>query len=483
MKTNLLVTNDINLNEQSFQSVLQLFGKYFKDVSPFEKQVTDRSSLLSFIAKEVNLNLMCNVYRNIYILNMDKSITETIDGRIQNIPIKSFNINVSRTVDIHGNYVDHIVDLGNIPVNPYTLYIIYDSDVVNGYGCKLVENEIANKFNSPLNELNVIIKVATPLRLDSKTELVDLSDLLDRGVVLNKGNGIRLPYLTNEYTLEKYVSIPKKYYMEFKQQYLDILNPINKEINSRVHAMHEWAQSQGRQSFIIGISGGIDSALSLALLTKMKETYPEYDYNIIPVIAPINKSIGTTGQDTAKADAVILLEHLGYGPDDYIITDLGGVSLAVNNTLCLENAPLLQQQADYWLRPMLFHNIAESYSNTCMVGTVNYSEWNLGWFSQYLDVFNLMPIIDLYKSEVVEYSKALGIPNRIITAEPIGGLASSQTDEECFGFTYDDLESYIKGSDDKHSDKIKTMISQSEYKRKRFNIEYVFSIPRLIKKV
>ena len=68
MKTNLLVTNDINLNEQSFQSVLQLFGKYFKDVSPFEKQVTDRSSLLSFIAKEVNLNLMCNVYRNIYIL-------------------------------------------------------------------------------------------------------------------------------------------------------------------------------------------------------------------------------------------------------------------------------------------------------------------------------------------------------------------------------------------------------------------------------
>ena len=79
--------------------------------------------------------------------------------------------------------------------------------------------------------------------------------------------------------------------------------------------------------------------------------------------------------------------------------------------------------------------------------------------------------------------KALGIPNRIITAEPIGGLASSQTDEECFGFTYDDLESYIKGSDDKHSDKIKTMISQSEYKRKRFNIEYVFSIPRLIKKV
>ena len=166
MKTNLLVTNDINLNEQSFQSVLQLFGKYFKYVSPFEKQVTSRSSLLSFIAKEVNLNLMCNVYRNIYILNMDKSITETIDGRIQNIPIKSFNINVSRTVDIHGNYVDHIVDLGNIPVNPYTLYIIYDSDVVNGYGCKLVENEITNKFNSPLNELNVMIKSATPLRLD-----------------------------------------------------------------------------------------------------------------------------------------------------------------------------------------------------------------------------------------------------------------------------------------------------------------------------
>ena len=115
-----------------------------------------------------------------------------------------------------------------------------------------------------------------------------------------------------------------------------ILNPVNKEINSRVHAMHEWAQSQGRQSFIIGISGGIDSALSLALLTKMKETYPEYDYNIIPVIAPINRSIGTTGQDAAKTDAVILLEHLGYGPNDYIITDLGEVSLAVNNTLCLE---------------------------------------------------------------------------------------------------------------------------------------------------
>ncbi len=39
MKTNLLVTNDINLNEQSFQSVLQLFGKYFKDVSPLRNKL------------------------------------------------------------------------------------------------------------------------------------------------------------------------------------------------------------------------------------------------------------------------------------------------------------------------------------------------------------------------------------------------------------------------------------------------------------
>lgn len=494
MKTELYVNNDIGLETSKLKQVLKLLGKYFPKVYEYKKPVNTFEEVIGFVEPTLRQVLKKNPqFRNIVIINLDKTI-ESADKPHKLImhsrKVYYRNVDLSRTVDINGKYVEHhIGKLNSIPYLDNSLFIIYDSDLVRGYGVKLLAQKILKEFTNP--DAHVHFECVTPFRVQKHQELLDLSDLTTKGVVLNNANGIRLPYLTNEFTLNKYVSIPEEHYMDFKKSYISILEyKEDAEVSELIAAMHKWSKANNRKSFVIGVSGGIDSAVCLALLCKMRDRYPTYGYTIVPVVAPITDSQGTTGQIEAAKLALDYLDMLGFSSKEIVYKNLSTISKAVTKEYCLVDAPQLQQQNDYWLRPQLFHSTAERYNNSCMVGTVNFSEWYLGWFSQYLDIFNLMPIVHLSKGAVVRLAQVLNVSDQIIKAPPSGGLANGATDEESFKFSYADLESYFEPASSKPGifftsnllKSINSMHEQSKYKRDRFNRDYVFAISDLISK-
>jgi NAD+ synthase len=80
-----------------------------------------------------------------------------------------------------------------------------------------------------------------------------------------------------------------------------------------------------------------------------------------------------------------------------------------------------------------------------VAGTGNRSELEIGYFTKFGDGgVDLLPIGDLLKSEVRTAAKELGVPHQVIDKAPSAGLWPGQTDEMEMGFSYAELEKYLK---------------------------------------
>lgn len=245
-------------------------------------------------------------------------------------------------------------------------------------------------------------------------------------------------------------------------------------VENKVTQLHKMLSSQGRTSLVVGVSGGIDSAVVLGILKELDKKYPN-TYNIITMLCPIHLSEGTTEQKEAYSLGEVVIDHFGYTENTF---DLSLLSQAVRERLSI-NTPYVQQQMDYWLRPMAFYKMAMEWENSIMISTVNGSEWSLGWFSQYLDVFGIHPIIELLKGDVYKLATYFEIPESISNTPPKGGLSDASTDEEALGFTYAEFEAYLRDPDtvsDKIQSDIKERIETSDFKRYRFNLDFIKGI-------
>ena len=93
---------------------------------------------------------------------------------------------------------------------------------------------------------------------------------------------------------------------------------------------------------------------------------------------------------------------------------------------------------------ILYHHA--NSMNRLVIGTSNRSELLVGYFTKYGDgASDLIPIGDLYKTQVWEISQELGIPNEIIKKAPTAGLQENQTDEEELGIDYITLDKLLYG--------------------------------------
>ena len=79
--------------------------------------------------------------------------------------------------------------------------------------------------------------------------------------------------------------------------------------------------------------------------------------------------------------------------------------------------------------------------NALVVGTENKSEYYLGYFTRFGDeASDIEPIRSLYKTQIWEMARALGVPDQVIAKAPPAGLWEEQTDEKEFGFSYQDAD-------------------------------------------
>jgi NAD+ synthase len=119
--------------------------------------------------------------------------------------------------------------------------------------------------------------------------------------------------------------------------------------------------------------------------------------------------------------------------------------------------------------------------NGLVVGTSNKTELLLGYGTIFGDLASAVnPIGDLYKTQVRQLSRAMGVPEPILDKAPSADLVPGQTDEDDFGFAYTEVDQLLfrlvdqrysrqeviaEGFDQPFVDKVTSMVRQSQYKR------------------
>lgn len=208
-----------------------------------------------------------------------------------------------------------------------------------------------------------------------------------------------------------------------------------------VQWLRDRAQDAGAEGFIIGLSGGIDSAV-VARLCQLATPN-----RVLGVILPCYSH----AQD--EADARLLARTFGM---PVARVDLSPVFDALTGALhaAVKGLPtsvhvtdIKQQMPEANIKPRLrmtsLYFIANSL-NYLVAGTGNRSELMLGYFTKHGDGgSDVLPIGHLVKSEVRALARDLGVPASIIDKAPSAGLWIGQTDEAEMGFSYDMLEAYL----------------------------------------
>ena len=185
---------------------------------------------------------------------------------------------------------------------------------------------------------------------------------------------------------------------------------------------------------VIGISGGKDSSVAAAVCVKAlgKE-------RVIGVLMPQN-------EQSDIAYSRLLVDTLGI--KSYTIN----IGETVNTFMAelskhLEPSRQAQVNTPARVRMTTLYAVAASV-NGRVVNTCNLSEDWVGYSTKYGDAAgDFSPLSDLTVTEVRQIGEALGLPNELVHKVPIDGL-SGYTDEENLGFTYAELDSYIRHETD-----------------------------------
>jgi NAD+ synthase len=231
--------------------------------------------------------------------------------------------------------------------------------------------------------------------------------------------------------------------------------------------IREEVRKVGFERVVLGLSGGIDSALSAALAQRALGAD-----NVVPVIMPYRASSPQSEQDArAVAQAFGLTPELvDISPqiDDYFARFPDADRGRRGNKMARERMSVLYDMS-------MAHR-------ALVVGTSNKTELLLGYGTVYGDMAHaLNPLGDLYKTQVWALARHMGIPTQVIEKAPSADLWEGQSDEEELGFQYavvDVLLYYMiderctreelraMGFTDAFVDEISRRVRDSQYKRR-----------------
>lgn len=193
----------------------------------------------------------------------------------------------------------------------------------------------------------------------------------------------------------------------------------------------DYLASSGRKAYVVGLSGGIDSAVSAALAARA--VGPE---KVHALILP-EKSTEKSHLD----DAALVAKTIG------IETQTLSIQPIVDGFEKAYAKPDRAQLANAKARARMILLHAEAFRRQGLVlGTGNKSEILLGYFSKNGDGgVDVQPLGDLYKTHVRELARHLRLPERVITKPPTAGLWAGQTDEDELGIDYARLDRILLG--------------------------------------
>jgi NAD+ synthase len=171
-----------------------------------------------------------------------------------------------------------------------------------------------------------------------------------------------------------------------------------------------------------------------------------------------------TSEEDIK-DALSLSNELGV---EYRVVDISNIVTAFTELLSpmeMDTKTLGNIKARCRMIALYIHANLE---NRLVMGTSNKSELATGYFTKFGDGgVDFSPIGDLYKSQVFELARAMGLPVDIIDKPPSAGLAAGQTDEGELGMSYETLDRILLGIELKMeskdiSDKVGVKVAEVE---------------------
>ena len=225
-----------------------------------------------------------------------------------------------------------------------------------------------------------------------------------------------------------------------------------------------YTKSANAENLVVGLSGGIDSAVTAALCTKAIGNKGVFGLGL---------PCGSISQDLEDAKLVaksleIDFTVLNLNPVYEKFLSMIGSNYKRNNMADSNLKPRLRMAALYFY--------GQTKGKSLIAGTSNRAELAIGYFTKYGDgAADFEPLASLYKQEVRKLAKILNIPEKIITKPPSAGLWAGQTDEGEIGLTYDILDEilyridYNINFDDlnkEDSQKVRELMSTARHKLK-----------------
>ena len=179
---------------------------------------------------------------------------------------------------------------------------------------------------------------------------------------------------------------------------------------------------------IFGLSGGIDSTVVAYLAVKI------FGKRALALVMPDS----TVSPSNETSDALKVVGELEL---DYKLIDIDVIHKVYSNHLEPDEHALGN------LRARIRANIIYYYANLknfLVLGTSDKSEYSIGYFTKFGDgSADLLPISKLYKTQLREFAKILGVPNNIITKKSSPNLWKEHIAEEELGITYEEIDSIL----------------------------------------
>jgi NAD+ synthase len=228
----------------------------------------------------------------------------------------------------------------------------------------------------------------------------------------------------------------------------------------RVEQMIRYAYwNTGSKGIVIGLSGGIDSAVAAAF--SCRAVGPA---NVLGISLPTSVSNPTDAEDAAE-----LCRKLGMRHE---IISIDPILAGYRSLPGFTDTPYLLGNLMARTRMAVLYYYANR-DNCLVCGTSNRSEYMLGYCTKYGDnAADIQPLLHLFKTDIYVVAKELGIPEPILKKVPSAGLWAGQSDEQEIGLSYAEIDASLKALEAQEwqaktpvQERVLTLVKKSGHKR------------------
>ncbi|WP_412031406.1 NAD(+) synthase [Metamycoplasma buccale] len=214
-------------------------------------------------------------------------------------------------------------------------------------------------------------------------------------------------------------------------KYKDLTKKENKIYHILITKIKNWIKqkvnSANAKGISLGISGGIDSATLSIIASDIFPNNSHFYYFKI-------------NEDKETEKLIIELQNSRNLKINTIdLTKIYKDMVKLLNT----NGDLVKSNLKSRLFMTSLYSLSQE-NNTLVLGTDNFDEFYLGYFTKYGDGgCDLLPFANIKKSDIYVLANLLNVPKKIIDNEPSANLYKNQTDEKELGFSYEEFEKWI----------------------------------------